>query len=124
MADGYLDDRESQITAARVPQMNAFAERAIGSIRRELLRHVRVEGAEQLQFYLDEYRRYANTERAHQGLEGRTPAEVSSEAPEAAVLDLATLRTRRLERREYAYGLLHGYSLVEGARAGDSRKAA
>ena len=113
-----------EITAARVPQMNAFAERAIGSIRRELLRHVRVEGAEQLQFYLDEYRRYANTERAHQGLEGRTPAEVSSEAPEAAVLDLATLRTRRLERREYAYGLLHGYSLVEGARAGDSRKAA
>ncbi len=62
--------------------MNCYAERAIGSIRRELLRHVRPRDAPTLQFYLDEYRRYANTERPHQGLEGRTPVEVSTAVPE------------------------------------------
>ena len=71
--------------------------------------------------FLDEYRRYANTERAHQGLDGRTPEEVSSAAPEAEVIDLAAVRSRRRERREYAHGLLHGYTLVEGH---DRREAA
>jgi hypothetical protein len=89
----------------------AYAERAIGSVRRELLRHIRVADAFELQFYLDEYRRYANTERPHQGIEGQTPQEASTEAPEAAVLDLAEARRRRLVRRNYAHGLLVGYSL-------------
>lgn len=102
-----------EVTPARIPQMNCYAERAIGSIRRELLRHIRVPHAAELQFFLDEYRRYANTERAHQGLDGRTPEEVSSAAPEAEVIDLAAVRSRRLERREYAHGLLHGYTLAE-----------
>ena len=53
--------------------MNAYAERAIGSVRRELLRHVRVAGPAELQRLLDDYLRYANAERAHQGLAGRTP---------------------------------------------------
>ena len=74
---------DEEVTPARIPQMNCYAERAIGSIRRELLRHIRVPDAAELQFFLDEYRRYANTERAHQGLDGRTPEEVSSAAPEA-----------------------------------------
>lgn len=42
--------------------MNCYAERAIGSVCRELLRHVRVADADALQVYLDEYRRYANAE--------------------------------------------------------------
>lgn len=109
-----------EVTPARIPQMNCYAERAIGSIRRELLRHIRVPHAAELQFFLDEYRRYANTERAHQGLDGRTPEEVSSAAPEAEVIDLAAVRSRRLERREYAHGLLHGYTLAER----DDRRAA
>ena len=67
-----------------------------------------------LQFLLDEYRRYANTERAHQGLAGRTPAEVSTGIPQAEVLDLATVRSHRPVRREYAHGLLSGYTLVPG----------
>jgi hypothetical protein len=93
--------------------MNCYAERAIGSIRRELLRHIRVHDATELQYFLDEYRRYANTERPHQGLDGRTPEEIAKGTPEAEVIDLATVRRRRLERREYAHGLLQGYALVE-----------
>jgi transposase InsO family protein len=104
---------EEEVTPVRIPQMNCYAERAIGSIRRELLRHVRPHDAANLQFYLDEYRRYANTERPHQGLEGRTPAEVSSAVPETEVIDLAAVRSRRLVRRGYAHGLLQGYALVK-----------
>lgn len=104
---------EREVTPARMPYMNCYAERWIGSIRRELLRHLRVHNAAELQDLLDEYRDYANLERAHQGLDGRTPAEVARGQPEAEVLDLAQLRTRKLVRRMYANGLLQGYSLVE-----------
>jgi transposase InsO family protein len=104
---------EQEVTPVRIPQMNCYAERAIGSIRRELLRHVRPRDAAALQFYLDEYRRYANTERPHQGLEGRTPAEVSTAVPETEVINLAAVRLRRLVRHAYAHGLLQGYALVE-----------
>ena len=66
-------DIENELTPVGLPSMNCYAERAIGSIRRELLRHIRVADAKELQFFLDEYRRYANTERPHQGIGGRTP---------------------------------------------------
>jgi transposase InsO family protein len=103
-----------EVTPCQIPQMNCYAERAIGSIRREVLRYVSVPDAATLQFYLDEYRAYANTERPHQGIEGRTPEEMSTGVPEAEVLDLAAVRQRRLVRREYAHGLLQGYTLAEG----------
>ena len=106
-------DIEREVTPARMPYMNCYAERWIGSIRRELLRHLRVHNVAELQELLDEYRAYANLERAHQGLDGRTPAEVARGQPEAEVLDIAQLRSRKLVRRMYANGLLQGYSLVE-----------
>jgi len=102
-----------ETTPTGLPSMNCYAERAIGSIRRELVRHIRVADAKELQFFLDEYRQYANTERPHQGLCGRTPEEASARLPEAEVIDIAVARARRLVRRPYAHGLLQGYSLVE-----------
>ena len=57
-----------ETTPTGLPSMNCYAERAIGSIRRELLRHIRVADANELQFFLNEYRAYANTKRPHQGL--------------------------------------------------------
>jgi hypothetical protein len=54
-----------------------------------------------------------NTERPHQGLEGRTPVETSTAVPETEASDFAALRLRRLMRRAYAQGLLQGYALVE-----------
>ncbi|HEX7508993.1 MAG TPA: integrase core domain-containing protein, partial [Polyangia bacterium] len=102
-----------ETTPTGLPSMNCYAERAIGSIRRELLRHIRVADAKELQFFLDEYRQYANTERPHQGLGGRTPEEISARLPEAEVIDIDVVQARRLVRRPYAHGLLQGYSLVE-----------
>lgn len=106
---------EEEVTPTGLPSMNCYAERAIGSVRRELLRHIRAADAKELQFYLDEYRRYANTERPHQGIDGRTPEEFAASKPEAAVIDLADVRRRRLERRPYAHGILQGYVLVADA---------
>lgn len=120
---GVLDVDE-EVTLARRPMLNCYAERAIGSVRRELLRHIRVADAFELQFYLDEYRTFANAERAHQGIEGRTPREVSTEAPEAEVLDLAEARRRKLVRRSYANGLLVGYSLEPSSGEAPSAKRA
>ncbi|MBL8719512.1 MAG: transposase, partial [Myxococcales bacterium] len=93
---------EEEVTPTGLPSMNCYAERAIGSVRRELLRHIRVADAKELQFYLDEYRRYANTERPHQGVDGRTPEEFAAGKPEAEIIDLAEVGSRRLERRPYA----------------------
>ncbi len=106
---------DEEVTPTGLPSMNCYAERAIGSVRRELLRHIRVADATELQFYLDEYRRYANTERPHQGIAGRTPDEFSKATPEAAIIDLVDVRKRRLERRPYAHGILQGYAFVEDA---------
>jgi hypothetical protein len=64
-----------------------------------------------LQWYLGEYRTYWNSERCHQGIEGRTPAERAESVPAAKVLKLTELRRRQLVRRSYAHGLLNGYAL-------------
>ena len=53
-----------------------------------------------------------NEERAHQGIDGRAPAEFSEDVPEVAVLRADESRVRRLVRREYASGILRGYPLV------------
>jgi transposase InsO family protein len=105
---------EQERTVPGWPELNGFAERAIGTCRRELLRHIRCSDAAELQRYLDEYRVYANEERAHQSLEGRAPAEFSEAVPEPALIPVTDLGRYRLARREYACGILHGYSLVEG----------
>lgn len=110
---------DDEITPVGLPSLNCYAESAIGSLRRELLRHVPVADAAELQFFLDEFRKYANMDRAHQGIEGRTPHERSTCAPEAEVIDLAEIRARRLVRRESARGLLHGYELVANDVASD-----
>ncbi len=103
---------EEELTPAGLPSMNCYAERAIGSVRRELLRYIRPRDADHLQELLDGYRAYANGERAHQGIEGSSPEERAAERPLPPVLSLDELRQRRLIRRDYASGLLHGYELA------------
>ena len=104
---------EEHLTPTQLPQANAYAERAIGTIRAELLRHIVVSNAEGLQALMDEFRVYATSERAHQGLKGQTPQERARGQPGPDVLSLDALRRRKLCRRSYAHGLLHGYSLEE-----------
>jgi len=60
-------------TAAASPWQNGFAERLIGSIRRECLDHVVVFGEAHLRRILRSYSRYYNDIRTHRSLDKDTP---------------------------------------------------
>jgi transposase InsO family protein len=64
--------RDKPITAAS-PWQNAFAERLIGSIRRECLDHIVVLGEAHLRRILQSYRRYYNEIRTHRSLAKDAP---------------------------------------------------
>src|SRR5271155_6108224 len=55
-------------TAARSPSQNGYAERLIGSIRRDCLDHVVVFGERHLRHLLESYQRYYNEARTHLAL--------------------------------------------------------
>lgn len=90
-------------------------ERAIKSVRLELLNHIRVEDIEELQWYLDEYRTYYNEHRANQATGGQTPAEFGRGTPVCDVIGLDEVRQRRLVRKSFAHGLLNAYELADAA---------
>lgn len=66
---------EEVVSAPRSPWQNAFVERCIGSIRRELLDHVIVLGEAHARRLLKGYARYYNADRTHLGLFKDTPEE-------------------------------------------------
>ncbi len=61
------------VTAYHSPLQNAYAERVIGTLRRECLDHVIVMGERHARAILDEYVAYYNAERTHQALDGNSP---------------------------------------------------
>ena len=65
---------EEVITAARSPWQNPYAERLIGSIRRECLDHLIVINEDHLGRTLRSYFDYDHNFRPHQGLDGNPPA--------------------------------------------------
>ena len=69
------------LIAPRSPWQNPYAERVIGSIRRECLDHVIIFGEEHLRRILREYVRYYNGSRPHLSLEGNSPIPREVEQP-------------------------------------------
>jgi transposase InsO family protein len=77
--------RDKPITPAS-PWQNGFAERLIGSIRRECLDHIIVSGEARLRRILISYAAYYNSVRTHRSLHKDAPIFVRFNRPESFVL--------------------------------------
>lgn len=74
-------------TSIKSPWQNPYAERVIGTIRRDLLDHIIPINEKHLKKLLDEYiHKYYNPHRTHQGLDGNTPIP-SPDYPKTLVKD-------------------------------------
>jgi len=72
---------EEVITAPRSPFQNSYAERVIGSIRRECLDHLIIIGEDHLRRILRDYLNYDHNSRPHQAWERNSPIPREIEAP-------------------------------------------
>ncbi len=89
-------------TPVRTPVANAFAERWIGSIRREVLDRTIIWNRRQLERLVGDYIEHYNQHRPHQSLSQRPPTP-AHEPPKAAPATITVLRTSRCD------GLVHEY---------------
>jgi putative transposase len=87
-------------TPVRSPRANAFAERFVGTLRRECLDHVLIRGERHLREVLAEYARHYNDHRPHQGLQQEAP-----QRQPGRVIDI----TARIQRRSILGGLISEY---------------
>jgi len=69
------------VTAPQSPWQNPYAERVIGSIRRECLNHLIILGENHLRQILREYLRYYNESRPHLSMEMNAPVPRTIEPP-------------------------------------------
>jgi hypothetical protein len=96
------------LTPIRSPRANAFAERFVGTVRRECLDRLLIFHRHQLQSVLVEFVRHYNGHRPHRSLGQHPPFETGVVRP---------LPTRhpdpvRLRRSDKLGGLIHEYRLV------------
>jgi putative transposase len=87
-------------TPVRSPRANSFAERFVGTLRRECLDHVLILGEQHLRKVLAEYARHYNIHRPHQSLQQRPPL-----LEPAHAIDI----TARIEHRRLVGGLISEY---------------
>lgn len=87
-------------TPVRSPRANAYAERFVGTLRRECLDHVLILGQRHLRSVLAEYTRHYNGHRPHQALQQEPPLRDPGHA-----VDI----TARIERRQVLGGLISEY---------------
>jgi putative transposase len=84
---------EEVVTAARSPWQNPYAERLIGSLRRDCLDHVIVLDQVHLRRILGEYFQYYNGTRCHLSLAGDAPEPRGVQGPELGeIVELPKLR--------------------------------
>ncbi len=89
-------------TPVRTPVANTFAERWIGSIRRELLDRTIIWNRRQLERLVVDYIAHHNQHRPHQSLGQRPPTPID-EPPDTPPATVTVLRTSRCD------GLIHEY---------------
>ncbi len=112
-----IRDRDSKFTAAfddvlagngarviktpvRSPQANSFAERYVGTLRRECLDHLLIYSEGHLRRVLAEYAQHYNEHRPHQSREQRPPLHEPGQP-----IDM----TARIVRRQVVHGLISEY---------------
>jgi putative transposase len=89
---------ELLLTAPRSPWQNGYAERFVGTLRRELLDHVVVLGERHLLRLVRDHAAYCNTDRPHMSLGGDAPDVRAIELPSARGI-VALPRIGGLHRR-------------------------
>jgi putative transposase len=87
-------------TPVRSPRANSFAERFVGTLRRECLDHVVILGERHLRRILAEYARHYNGHRPHQGLQQEPPQRQPGHTTDI---------TARIERRQVLGGQISEY---------------
>jgi putative transposase len=88
-------------TPPQAPRANSFAERWVGTVRRECTDRILIVGERHLATVLAQYTRHYNEHRPHRSLGQRPPR------PPTEVVDLTTARVRR---RPILGGLINEYS--------------
>ncbi len=91
-------------TPVRAPRANAYAERWVGTVRREVLDRMLILGGRQLQSVLAEYAEHYNVHRPHRALRQVPPLGLG----ESAVV----MPAGRIVRRDRLGGLFHEYAQV------------
>ena len=91
-------------TPVRAPRANAYAERWVGTVRRELLDRMLIVGCWQLRSVLAEYVDHYNRHRPHRAL-GQAPPLGPGESA-------AAVPAGRVARRDRLGGLIHEYAQV------------
>jgi transposase InsO family protein len=87
-------------TPVRLPLANSFAERYVGTLRRECLDHLLTHGEQHLLQILTEYVLHYNDHRPHQSREQRSPRHEPGDP-----IDM----TARIRRRQAVQGLISEY---------------
>jgi putative transposase len=90
----------------RTPVANAYAERWIGTVRRECLDRILILGAAHLRHVLNEYVNHYNHHRPHRALDQNSPA--ANDNNESRAIEAVTHRGR-VRRHPILGGLINEY---------------
>jgi putative transposase len=94
-------------TPVRAPRVNAFAERFVGTVRRECLDRMLIFHRRQLEVVLATFIDHYNTHRPHRSLDQTPPLSMTPAAPPNSRPD-----TKQLRRTDRLGGLIHEYKLA------------